>query len=90
MQIILIKAIKITYADIKPCGYKMHTNEKTYIGRIAKSFDFCGFRLFYDKILLAKSCLEKFEKRLCTLYEQLLINRSFIYKNKFKNTASEK
>ena len=32
-------------------------NEKTFIGKIAKDFDFCGFRLSYDKIILAKSCL---------------------------------
>jgi hypothetical protein len=51
-----------------------------------KSFDFCGFRLFYDKILLAKSCLAKFEKRLNMLYKQLLINKNCIYKNKFMNT----
>ena len=87
MQIILRKAIRLTYTAIKPWGYKLHTNEKTYIGKIAKGFDFCGFRLFYDKILLAKSCLEKFEKRLCMLYEQLLINRNCIYKNKFINTV---
>ena len=86
MQIILRKAIRLTYTAIKPWGYKLHTNEKTYIGKIAKGFDFCGFRLFYDKILLAKSCLDKFEKRLSMLYEQLLINRNCIYKNKFTNT----
>ena len=45
------------------------------------------FRLFYDKILLAKPCLEKFEKRLCMLYEQLLIDKNSIYKNKFTNTV---
>ena len=56
----LRKAIRLTYTAIKPWGYKLHTNEKTYIGKIAKGFDFCGFRLFYDKILLAKSCLAKF------------------------------
>ena len=67
--------------------HKLHTNEKTYIGKIAKVFDFCGFRLFYDKILLAKPCLEKFEKRLCMLYEQLLINKTCIYKNKFTNSG---
>ena len=27
-------------AAIKPWGYKLHTNEKTYIGKIAKGFDF--------------------------------------------------
>ena len=90
MQIILRKAIRLTYTAIKPWGYKLHTNKKTYIGKIAKGFDFCGFRLFYDKILLAKSCLDKFEKRLCMLYEQLLINRNCIYKNKLINTVSMK
>lgn len=42
-------------------------NEKTFIGKIAKGFDFCGFRLSYDKIILAKACLAKFEKRLSAL-----------------------
>jgi hypothetical protein len=46
--------------------------------------------LFYDKILLDKSCLEKFEKRLSMICEQLLINRNHIYKNKFINTVSIK
>ena len=63
----LRKAIKVTYQALKPWGYKLHTNEKTYIGKIAKGFDFCGFRLSYDKLILAKSCLAKFEKRLCEL-----------------------
>ena len=56
----LRKAIKLTYAAIKPWGYKLHTNEKTYIGKIAKGFDVCGFRLFYNKILLPKYYLDKF------------------------------
>ncbi len=90
MQIIPRKAIKITNADLKIRGYKLHTNEKTYIGKIAKGFDFCEFRLFYDKILLAKTCLDNFEKCLSMLYEQLLINRNSIYKNKFINTVSIK
>ena len=46
--------------------------------------------LVFDKILLAKSFLDKFEKRLSMLYEQLLINRNCIYKNKFINTVSMK
>ena len=63
------------------------TNEKTYIGKIAKGFDFCGFRLSYNKIILAKSCLAKFEKRLSKLYEQLSKSKSSSYKNTFTTNA---
>jgi hypothetical protein len=61
--------------------------KKTFIGKIAKGFNFCGFRLNYDKIILAKSCLAKFEKRLSKLYEQLLKSKSSSYKNTFTTTG---
>jgi RNA-directed DNA polymerase len=83
----LRKAIKVTYQALKPWDYQLHTNEKTFIGKIAKGFDFCGFRLKYDKIILAKSCLAKFEKRLSALYEQLSKNKSSSYKNAITATA---
>jgi hypothetical protein len=51
-----------------------------------KVFDFCGFRLRYDKIILAKSCLANFEKRLSKLYEQLSKCKSSSYKNTFTTT----
>ena len=51
----LRKAIKVTQKALKPWGYQLHTNGKTFIGKITKGFDFCGFRLSYDKIILAKS-----------------------------------
>jgi RNA-directed DNA polymerase len=72
------KAIKVTYQALKPWGYQLHNNEKTFMHKIAKGFDFCGFRLSYDKIILAKSCLAKFEKRLSKLYEQLLKSKKKI------------
>ncbi len=50
----LKKAIKVTYQALKPWGYKLHKNEKTFIGKITKCFEFFEFRLFYNKILLAK------------------------------------
>ena len=37
--------------------------------------------------MLAKSCLAKFEKRLNTLYEQLLKCKRSSYKNTFTTTA---
>ncbi len=86
----LRKAIKITYQALKQWGYQLHTNEKTFIGKIAKGFDFCGFRLSYDKMILARLCLAKFEKRLSALYEQLSKSKSSSYKNKFKTTALHK
>ena len=61
------KAIKVTYQTLKPWGYQLHTNEKTFIGKIAKGFDFCRFRLSYDKMIFAKLCLAKFKKRLNSL-----------------------
>ncbi len=83
----LRKAIKVTHQALKPWGYQLHTNEKAFIGKIAKGFDFCEFRLSYDKIILAKSCLAKFEKRLSALYEQLSKCKSGSYKNTFTTTA---
>ncbi len=62
-------------------------NEKTFIGKIAKGFDFCGFRFSYDKIILAKSYLAKFEKRLSKLYEQLSKCKNSSYKNPFTTTV---
>ncbi len=38
-------------------------------------------------MVLAKSCLAKFEKRLSALYEQLSKSKSSSYKNKFMTTA---
>ncbi len=67
----LRKEIKVIYQALNPWGYKLHINEKNFIGKIAKGFDFCGFRLSYNIIILAKLCLNKFEKRLSALYEQL-------------------
>ncbi len=83
----LRSAIKVTYQALKPWGYQLHTNEKTFIGKIAKGFDFCGFRLSYNKIILAKSCLAKFKKRLSVLYEQLSKFKRSSYKNTFTTTA---
>jgi hypothetical protein len=83
----LKKTIKVTYQALKPWGYQLHTNEKTFIGKIIKGFDFCGFRLNYTKIILAKACLAKFEKRLSALYEQLSKSKSSSYKNTFTTTA---
>jgi hypothetical protein len=38
-------------------------------------------------MILAKSCLAKFEKRLSALYEQLSKSKSRSYKNTFTTTA---
>ncbi len=81
------KAIRVTYQALKPWGYQLHTNEKTFIGKIAKGFDFCGFRLSYNIMILAKSCLAKFEKRLSALYERLSKCKSSSYKNTSTTTA---
>jgi RNA-directed DNA polymerase len=83
----LRKAIKVTFQALKPWGYQLHTYEKTFMHKIAKGFNFCGFRLSYNKIMLAKSCLAKFEKRLNALYEQLSKSKSSSYKNTFTITA---
>jgi len=82
----LRKAIKVTYQALKPWGYQLHTNEKTFIGKIAKGFDFCWFRLKYYKMILARSCLANFKKRLSALYEQLSKSKNSSYKNKFTTT----
>jgi hypothetical protein len=50
----LRKAIKVTFQALKLWGYQLHTNEKTFMHKIAKGFDFCGFRLSYDKVILTK------------------------------------
>jgi hypothetical protein len=48
----LRKLIKATNQALALWGYKLHTNEQTFIGKIAIGFNFCRFKLFYDKILL--------------------------------------
>jgi hypothetical protein len=54
---------------------------------LTKGFDFFGFRLNYDKIILAKSCLANIIKTLNALYEQLSKSKSGSYKNRFTITA---
>ena len=61
--------------------------KKLLCTKLPKGFDFCGFRLNYNKIILTKSCLDKFEKRLSKLYEQLSKCKSSSYKNNFTITA---
>jgi hypothetical protein len=70
------------------CSSEVMANlENTKNQWFALGFDFCGFRLSYDKMILAKSCLAKFEKRLSKLYEQLSKCKSSSCKNKFTTTG---
>ena len=61
--------------------------KKLISAKLPRVLIFVGFRLNYNKIILAKSCLAKFEKRLSKLYEQLSKCKSSSYKNKFTTTA---
>ena len=53
------KAIKVTYQVLKPWVYQLHTDEKTFIGKINKSFDFCVYRLNYNKNNISKIMFSK-------------------------------
>ena len=44
--------------------------DKTFIGKIAKSFDFLGYHFTQEKLTLAKVTLEKALSRLTQLFEQ--------------------
>ena len=56
--------------------------KKLISAKLPRVLIFVGFRLNYNKIILAKSCLAKFEKRLSVLYEQLSKCKRNGYKNK--------
>ena len=66
----LRRVIKITYKSIESYNYKLHTNEKTFIGKISKGFDYCGLHLNYKKVTLSESCVSKFKNNISGLYEQ--------------------
>ncbi|MBT5503672.1 hypothetical protein HOK15_05675 [Candidatus Falkowbacteria bacterium] len=66
----LRRAIKITYKTLMKWKYKLHTNEKTFIGKISKGFDYCGLHLNYKKVTLSESCVSKFMNNISGLYEQ--------------------
>ncbi len=66
----LRKAIKITNQILADLKLLKHP-DKTWIGRVAKTFDFCGFRFSPESVVaLAKATQEKFTSTICKLYEQ--------------------
>ena len=66
----LRKAIKITNQILASLKLQKH-HDKTWIGRVAKTFDFCGFRFSEAGIIgLAKATRVKAISKLCKLYER--------------------
>ena len=66
----LRKAIKITNRILAELKLLKHP-DKTWIGRVAKTFDFCGFRFSPEGVVaLAKATQTKFTSTICKLYEQ--------------------
>ncbi len=55
--------------------------KKILFAKISKGFDFYGIKLNYNKIMLTKTCLAKFKKRLSKLYKQILKCKSNNCKN---------
>ena len=64
-------AIKTLYAVIQPLGLQMHRQEKYFIGRIEKGFDFLGYHFYpYRKLRPSVESLRRLVERARRLYEQ--------------------
>ena len=66
----LRKAIKITNQILAELKVEKHP-DKTWIGRVVNTFDFCGFRFGPEGVIaLAQATQEKFTSTIRKLYEQ--------------------
>jgi len=67
----LRSAIKTVYSVIKSLGLCLHQQEKRFIGRIEKGFDFLGYHFQSgQKLLPAAESLRRLVERARRLYEQ--------------------
>jgi len=65
----LKKMIKRVYATCKIIGLKL-APEKTWVGRVAKGFDFLGYRISPKGVLIALGSWNRFTVKLHRLFEQ--------------------
>jgi hypothetical protein len=61
-----IKAVSEVMADLR---VEQHP-DKTFIGRIARGFDFLGYWFMTEGLGIASKTVERFAERVCLLYEQ--------------------
>ncbi|MGH6917052.1 MAG: hypothetical protein ACREJ0_05030 [Geminicoccaceae bacterium] len=65
----LRKAVAVVNRGLGALGLKKHP-DKTFIGRIARGFDFLGYHFGPEGLTVAKATVEKFVERAARLYEQ--------------------
>ena len=65
----LRKAVAVVNRGLDALGLAKHP-DKTFIGRIDKSFDFLGYHFDRERLTVAKATLERFVERATRLYEQ--------------------
>ncbi|TEU19092.1 MAG: hypothetical protein E3J21_04585 [Anaerolineales bacterium] len=65
----LRKAIKVVNQTLAELKVQQHP-DKTFIGRIARGFDFLGYRFSSSGLGIAPRTIERFEERMARLYEQ--------------------
>jgi len=64
------RAVKTLNQFFNHFGFKQHP-DKTFIGRISKSFDWLGYQFNKQGVIsVSPRSLENFHKKLCQLYEQ--------------------
>lgn len=68
----LRRCVKKTYEVLDAWKFKLHTGAKTFIGRIEKGFDYCGFYFKPDRVTLSIACLARHADRKRQLYERAL------------------
>jgi hypothetical protein len=61
-----VKAVQGLMGELK---LELHT-DKTFIGRIARGFDFLGYWFTPEGLGIASKSVERFAERVCLLYEQ--------------------
>ena len=62
-------AIRVVNATLAELKVEQHP-DKTFIGRIAKRFDFLGYHFSPEGLSVARLTVERFVARACQLYEQ--------------------
>jgi len=62
-------AVRIVNRTLARLKVEKHP-DKTYIGRIGQGFDFLGYRIDHQRIVVARSTRQRFAERISQLYEQ--------------------
>lgn len=65
----LRQAVRVVNQTLDSLQLEKHP-DKTYIGRVEKGFDFLGYHISPDGLVVATATLERFLERVIQLYEQ--------------------